>query len=93
LQKFCFFDFFAATGVFFKAGNAAIGSESRAEAFFHKPAKCRRGALLWGRISTALNFLRRRTMIEYTNHGRLVLNVNTLESYPTSWLSKADCSR
>jgi CRP/FNR family cyclic AMP-dependent transcriptional regulator len=36
------------------------------------------------RISTALNFLRRRTMIEYTNHGHLVLNVKALESYSAS---------
>jgi CRP/FNR family cyclic AMP-dependent transcriptional regulator len=33
------------------------------------------------RISTALNFLRRKRMIRYTNHGHLVLNVNALESY------------
>jgi CRP/FNR family cyclic AMP-dependent transcriptional regulator len=33
------------------------------------------------RISTALNFLRRKRMIQYTNHGHLVLNVNALESY------------
>ncbi len=36
------------------------------------------------RVSTALNFLRRRRMIEYTNHGHLVLNVKALESYPAS---------
>jgi CRP-like cAMP-binding protein len=36
------------------------------------------------RISTALNFLRRRGMIEYTNHGHLVLNVKALESYSAS---------
>jgi len=36
------------------------------------------------RISTALNFLRRRGMIEYTNHGHLVLNVRALESYSAS---------
>ena len=33
------------------------------------------------RISTALNFLRRKRMIHYTNHGHLVLNVRALESY------------
>jgi CRP/FNR family transcriptional regulator, cyclic AMP receptor protein len=33
------------------------------------------------RISTALNFLRRKRMIQYTNHGLLVLNVKALESY------------
>jgi CRP/FNR family transcriptional regulator, cyclic AMP receptor protein len=33
------------------------------------------------RISTALNFLRRKRMIQYTNHGHLVLNVKALESY------------
>lgn len=33
------------------------------------------------RISTALNFLRRKKMIQYTNHGHLVLNVNALEGY------------
>jgi CRP/FNR family cyclic AMP-dependent transcriptional regulator len=33
------------------------------------------------RISTALNFLRRKRMIHYTNHGHLVLNVKALESY------------
>lgn len=31
------------------------------------------------RISTALNFLRRKKMIQYTNHGHLVLNVSALE--------------
>lgn len=36
------------------------------------------------RVSTALNFLRRRGMIEYTNHGHLVLNVRALESYSAS---------
>jgi CRP/FNR family transcriptional regulator, cyclic AMP receptor protein len=36
------------------------------------------------RISTALNFLRRRRMIAYTNHGHLVLNVKALESYSAS---------
>lgn len=36
------------------------------------------------RISTALNVLRRRGMIEYTNHGHLVLNVKALESYSAS---------
>lgn len=33
------------------------------------------------RISTALNFLRRKKMIQYTNHGHLVLNVSALEGY------------
>ena len=33
------------------------------------------------RISTALNFLRRKRMIHYTNHGHLVLNVKALENY------------
>jgi len=33
------------------------------------------------RISTALNFLRRKKMIQYTNHGHLLLNVKALESY------------
>jgi CRP/FNR family cyclic AMP-dependent transcriptional regulator len=33
------------------------------------------------RVSTALNFLRRKKMIQYTNHGHLVLNVTALESY------------
>jgi CRP-like cAMP-binding protein len=33
------------------------------------------------RVSTALNFLRRKRMIQYTNHGHLVLNVTALESY------------
>lgn len=33
------------------------------------------------RVSTALNFLRRRRMIEYTNYGHLLLNVKALESY------------
>src|ERR1700682_6033861 len=33
------------------------------------------------RISTALNFLRRKKMIQYTNHGHLLLNVAALESY------------
>jgi len=36
------------------------------------------------RISTALNFLRRKRMIAYTNHGHLVLNVKALESYSSS---------
>jgi CRP/FNR family cyclic AMP-dependent transcriptional regulator len=36
------------------------------------------------RISTALNFLRRRRMIQYTNHGHLVLNVQALETYSAS---------
>ena len=35
------------------------------------------------RISTALNFLRRKKMIQYTNHGHLLLNVKDLESYST----------
>jgi CRP/FNR family cyclic AMP-dependent transcriptional regulator len=33
------------------------------------------------RVSTALNLLRRKKMIQYTNHGHLVLNVTALESY------------
>ena len=33
------------------------------------------------RVSTALNFLRRKKMIQYTNHGHLVLNMMALESY------------
>jgi CRP/FNR family transcriptional regulator len=33
------------------------------------------------RVSTALNFLRRKKMIQNTNHGHLVLNVAALESY------------
>ena len=33
------------------------------------------------RISTALNFLRRKKMIQYTNHGHLLVNVKALESY------------
>jgi CRP-like cAMP-binding protein len=33
------------------------------------------------RISTALNFLRRKRMIQYSNHGHLVLNVKALQSY------------
>ena len=33
------------------------------------------------RGSTALNFLRRRRMIQYTSHGHLVLDVKALESY------------
>ncbi|OLB13232.1 MAG: hypothetical protein AUH10_06770 [Gammaproteobacteria bacterium 13_2_20CM_66_19] len=33
------------------------------------------------RISTALNFFRRKRLIQYTNHGHLVLNVSALESY------------
>jgi CRP/FNR family transcriptional regulator, cyclic AMP receptor protein len=36
------------------------------------------------RISTALNFLRRKRMIAYTNHGHLVLNVKAQESYSGS---------
>ncbi len=33
------------------------------------------------RVSTALNFLRRKKLIRYTNYGHLVLNVTALESY------------
>jgi len=33
------------------------------------------------RISTALNFFRRKRMIRYTSHGHLVLDVKALESY------------
>jgi len=33
------------------------------------------------RVSTALNFLRRKQMIQYTSHGHLLLNVKALESY------------
>src|SRR6476661_8615142 len=33
------------------------------------------------RISTALNLLRRRKMIQYTNHGHLLLNLKALESF------------
>jgi CRP-like cAMP-binding protein len=33
------------------------------------------------RISTALNVFRRKKMIQYTNHGHLLLNVPALESY------------
>jgi CRP/FNR family transcriptional regulator len=33
------------------------------------------------RISTALNFLRRKKMIQYTNRGHLLLNVKALEIY------------
>src|ERR1700693_1714908 len=36
------------------------------------------------RISTALNVLRRRRMIGYTNHGHLLLNVTALENYSAS---------
>jgi CRP/FNR family transcriptional regulator, cyclic AMP receptor protein len=36
------------------------------------------------RISTALNFLRRKRMIQYTNHGHLVLNVKALQNYSGS---------
>ena len=36
------------------------------------------------RISTALNFLRRRRIIWYTNHGHLVLNVKALEAHSAS---------
>lgn len=36
------------------------------------------------RISTALNSLRRKKMIQYSNHGHLVLNVRALEGYPAS---------
>lgn len=33
------------------------------------------------RVSTALNFLRRRGMVRYTNHGHLTLDTKALESY------------
>jgi len=33
------------------------------------------------RISTALNFFRRKNMIQYTNHGHLLLNMKALGSY------------
>jgi CRP/FNR family transcriptional regulator, cyclic AMP receptor protein len=33
------------------------------------------------RVSTALNFLRRKRMIQYTNHGHLLLNVEALETF------------
>lgn len=33
------------------------------------------------RVSTALNFFRRRGMVHYTNHGHLVLDVKALEGY------------
>lgn len=36
------------------------------------------------RISTGLNFLRRKRMIQYTKHGRLLLDVKALESYSAS---------
>ena len=36
------------------------------------------------RVSTALNLLRRRGAIQYTNHGHLVLDVKALESYSAS---------
>jgi CRP-like cAMP-binding protein len=36
------------------------------------------------RVSTALNLLRRRRMIEYSNHGHLILNMKALESFPSS---------
>ena len=36
------------------------------------------------RISTALNVLRRKRMIQYTNHGHLVLNVKALQNYSAS---------
>jgi len=36
------------------------------------------------RVSTALNLLRRKGMIDYTNHGHLVLNVKGLESFSGS---------
>jgi CRP-like cAMP-binding protein len=33
------------------------------------------------RISTALNFFRRKRMIEYSNHGHLILNIKALKSH------------
>lgn len=36
------------------------------------------------RISTALNVLRRKQMIQYTSHGRLVLNMKSLEAFSVS---------
>jgi CRP-like cAMP-binding protein len=33
------------------------------------------------RVSTALNFLRRRGMVRYSNHGHLTLDIKALESY------------
>ena len=33
------------------------------------------------RVSTALNFLRRKQMVQYTSHGHLLLNVKALEGY------------
>ncbi len=36
------------------------------------------------RVSTALNLLRRRGMVDYTKHGRLVLNVKDLEKFSAS---------
>jgi CRP-like cAMP-binding protein len=33
------------------------------------------------RISTALNFFRRKNIIQYTNHGHLVLNMKALENF------------
>ncbi|MFZ0818945.1 MAG: Crp/Fnr family transcriptional regulator [Candidatus Acidiferrales bacterium] len=36
------------------------------------------------RVSTALNFLRRRRMIEYSNHGHMVLNIKDLENFSAS---------
>jgi CRP/FNR family cyclic AMP-dependent transcriptional regulator len=36
------------------------------------------------RVSTALNLLRRKGMVEYTNHGHLVLNVKGLEIFSAS---------
>lgn len=35
------------------------------------------------RVSTALNFLRRKGLVRYTNRGHLVLDVKALESYST----------
>jgi hypothetical protein len=32
------------------------------------------------RVSTALNLLRRRGMVQYSNHGHLLLDVTALES-------------
>jgi CRP/FNR family transcriptional regulator, cyclic AMP receptor protein len=34
-------------------------------------------------VSTALNFLRRRAMLHYSNHGYLTLNTTALENYPS----------
>jgi hypothetical protein len=32
-------------------------------------------------VSTALNFLRRRRMVSYSNHGYLTLDTKALENY------------